>query len=166
MCQSTSAVIHECGNPRNNNQPRFAMNQKYSGARDLDNLQTDQNKDAALFLLRIGVGIIFILAGWGKLTGIEGVQGFFGNIGIPLPGLMAWVVAIVEFVGGIMVLAGAFIRIPAILLAIIMVVAIITTKIGEPFAAYRVDLLLLLMSAALALMGPGRYSVDDLLPKK
>lgn len=117
-------------------------------------------------LLRIGVGVIFIVAGWGKLTGIENVQGFFGNIGIPLPGLMAWVVAIVEFVGGIMVLVGAYIRIPAILLAIIMVVAIITTKLGEPFAAYRVDLLLLLMSAALALTGSGRYSVDDMLLKK
>jgi len=142
------------------------MNQMTPGARNLDNLPTDQNKDVALLLLRIGVGIIFIYAGWGKLTGIENVQGFFGNIGIPLPGLMAWVVAIVEFVGGIMVLAGAYIRIPAILLAIIMVVAILTTKLGEPFPAYRVDLLLLLMSASLALMGPGSYSVDDLLPKK
>ncbi len=142
------------------------MNQMSRGARNLDNLPTDQNRDVALLLLRIGVGIVFIYAGWGKLTGIEGVQGFFGSLGIPMAGLMAWVVAIVEFVGGIMVLAGAFIRIPAILLAIIMIVAIITTKIGEPFPAYRVDLLLLLMSSALALMGPGSYSVDDLLPKK
>jgi putative oxidoreductase len=142
------------------------MNQKSYGARDLDNLPTDQNKDVALLLLRLGVGIIFIYAGWGKLTGIENTQAFFGGLGIPMAGLMAWVVAIVEFFGGIMVLAGAFIRVPAILMAIIMVVAIITTKIGEPFPAYRVDLLLLLMSAALALTGPGRYSVDDLLPKK
>jgi len=136
-----------------------------SDEQKLDNLPSDQNKDIALLLLRIGVGLIFIVAGWGKLTGIENVQGFFGNIGIPLPGLMAWVVAIVEFIGGIMVLAGAYIRIPAILLAVIMVVAIITTKIGEPFADYRVDLLLLLMSAALALVGSGRYSVDSLLSK-
>lgn len=142
------------------------MNQTSSSAQGVGNLPADQNKDLALLLLRIGVGVIFIVAGWGKLTGIENVQGFFGNIGIPLPGLMAWVVAIVEFVGGIMVLVGAYIRIPAILLAIIMVVAIITTKLGEPFAAYRVDLLLLLMSAALALTGSGRYSVDDMLLKK
>ncbi len=142
------------------------MNQKSHGARNLDNLPTDQNIDVALLLLRLGVGIIFIYAGWGKITGIENTQAFFGGLGIPMAGLMAWVVALVEFIGGIMVLAGAFIRVPAILLAIIMVVAIITTKIGEPFPAYRVDLLLLLMSAALALTGPGRYSVDDLLPKR
>lgn len=137
-----------------------------SGSQSLENMPTDQNRDIALLLLRIGVGIIFIVAGWGKLTGIEGVQGFFGNIGIPLPGLMAWVVAIVEFVAGIMVLVGAFIRIPAILLAVIMVVAIITTKFGQEFSAYRLDLMLLLVNASLALMGSGKYSVMDMLKRK
>jgi len=134
-----------------------------SGRQSLDNVPTDENKDIALLLLRIGVGVIFIVAGWGKLTGIEGVQGFFGNIGIPLPGLMAWVVAIVEFVGGILVLTGTFIRVPAILLAIIMLVAIITTKIGQDFSAYRLDAMLLLVNASLALMGAGKYSVTDLI---
>ncbi len=131
----------------------------------MSNLTTNQNKDIAVLLLRLGVGIIFIVAGWGKLTGIEGVQGFFGDIGIPLAGLMAWVVAIVEFAGGIMVLAGAYIRIPAILLAIIMVVAILTTKVGQDFSAYRLDLMLLLANVGLALMGSGRYSFDDKLQK-
>ena len=79
---------------------------------------------------------------------------------------MAWVVALVEFVGGIMVLAGAYIRIPAILLAIVMVVAIITTKIGQEFTAYRLDMMLLLVNAALALMGAGKYSVTDMLTNK
>ncbi len=129
----------------------------------MTNMANSQNKDIALLLLRLGVGIIFIVAGWGKLTDIESIQGFFGGLGIPLPGLMAWVVAIVEFVGGIMVLLGGYIRIPAILLAIIMVVAIITTKIGEDFSAYRLDLMLLLANVALALMGSGKFSVDNKL---
>ncbi|MDG5766790.1 DoxX family protein [Balneolales bacterium ANBcel1] len=126
----------------------------------MTNTTSDQNKDIALLLLRLGVGLIFVVAGWGKITGIEGVQGFFGDIGIPMAGFMAWVVAIVEFVGGLMVLAGAYIRIPAILLAVIMVVAILTTKLGQDFSAYRLDLMLLVASAALALMGSGGYSVD------
>lgn len=119
--------------------------------------------DLGLLLLRIGVGVIFIIAGWGKLTGIEGVQGFFGNIGIPLPAVMAWVVAIVEFVGGIMVLLGAYARIPYLLLAIIMAVALMTTKLGGEFSAARLDLMLLLASLALFLIGSGKYSVDDKL---
>jgi len=130
-----------------------------------NNLNYDQSKDLALLLLRIGVGVIFIVAGWGKITGIEGTQGFFGDIGIPLPDLMAWVVALVEFVGGILVLVGAYIRIPAILLAIIMLVAILTTKLGQDFSAYRLDAMLLLVNVALALMGSGGYSVDKKLQK-
>lgn len=119
--------------------------------------------DIAPLLLRIGVGIIFIIAGWGKINGIEGVQGFFGGLGIPLPGIMAWVVAIVEFVGGIMVLLGAYARIPYLLLAFVMVVALLTTKLGGEFSAARLDLMLLLANLALFFMGSGKYSVDDRL---
>ncbi|CAN5349289.1 DoxX family protein [soil metagenome] len=117
----------------------------------------------AILLLRIGVGVIFIVAGWGKLTGIEGTQGFFGNLGIPLPGLMAWVVAIVEFVGGFLVLFGAYIRIPALLLATVMLVALLTTKLGGEFSAARVDMMLLLVNLALFIIGSGKYSVDNAL---
>ena len=128
-------------------------------------MSNSENKyvDLAPLLLRIGVGVIFIIAGWGKLNGIEGVQGFFGNIGIPLPGVMAWVVAIVEFVGGIMVLFGAYARIPYLLLAFVMVVALFTTKLGGEFSAARLDLMLLLSSLALFFMGSGKYSVDEKL---
>lgn len=119
--------------------------------------------DIAILLLRIGVGVIFIVAGWGKLTGIEGTQGFFGNLGIPLPGLMAWVVAIVEFFGGLMVLLGAYIRIPALLLAFVMLVALLTTKLGGEFSAARLDIMLLLVNLALFIIGSGRYSIDDAL---
>ncbi len=124
-----------------------------------------KNTDAALLLLRIGVGLIFIYAGWGKLTGIEGTTQFFGNIGIPMAGLMAWVVAIVEFVGGIMILTGFKIEIPALLMVVIMVVAILTTKLDADsiFRAMRLDLLLLLASLALYMTGPGKMSVDDKL---
>ncbi len=117
--------------------------------------------DLALLLLRVGVGIIFILAGWGKLTGIEGTINFFTNIGVPLPAVMAWVVAIVEFVGGIMVLLGAYAKIPYLLLAITMLGALYFTKLGGEFSAARLDLMLLLTSLALFLMGSGAYSVDD-----
>ena len=125
------------------------------------------NKNLALLLLRIGVGLIFVLAGWGKLTGIENVQSFFGNVGIPLAGIMAWVVALVEFVGGLMVLIGYKVKIPSLLLAFIMIVAILTVKLGGDggFSGMRVDIMLLVTSLALAILGSGGYSVDGMLNK-
>jgi len=125
------------------------------------------NKNLALLLLRIGVGLIFVLAGWGKLTGIENVQSFFGNVGIPLAGIMAWVVALVEFVGGLMVLIGYKVKIPSLLLAFIMIVAILTVKLGGDggFSGMRVDIMLLVSSLALAILGSGGYSVEGMLNK-
>lgn len=125
----------------------------------------DKYYDWAPLLLRIGVGVVFIITGWGKLTGIEGTQGFFGQLGIPLPGLMAWVVALVEFFGGLMVLLGAYVRVPALLLAFIMVVALFTTKLGGEFSAARLDLMLLLMNVSIAILGSGKYSVDSYMNK-
>jgi putative oxidoreductase len=125
------------------------------------------NKNIAVLLLRIGVGVIFIVAGWGKLTGIEGVQGFFGNIGIPLAGIMAWVVALVEFIGGIMILVGYKVQVPGILLAFTMLVAIFTVKMGGDggFGGMRLEIILLLTSLALSMMGTGTYSLDATLDK-
>ncbi len=133
----------------------------------MSNSGITNNRDLALLLLRIGVGVIFIVAGWGKLTGIEGTQQFFGSIGIPLAGFMAWVVALIEFLGGLMILIGYKIEIPAVLLAIIMLVAILTVKLGgdNGFGGMRLELLLLLTSLALAMTGTGQYSLDDKLDK-
>jgi putative oxidoreductase len=128
-----------------------------------------KNNDLALLLLRIAVGVVFIFAGWGKLNGIEGVQQFFGNIGIPLAGIMAWVVALTEFVGGLMVLVGFKARIPNILLAIIMVVAFFTTKMSDfsiTSANVRVDIIMFLVTVSLAILGSGGLSVDAKMTRK
>jgi putative oxidoreductase len=117
--------------------------------------------DIAILLLRIGVGVIFIVAGWSKLTGIEGAQGFFASSGIPLPGIMAWVVAIIEFVGGLMVLTGTYIRVPAVLLACVMAGALFFVKLDSGFGAMRLDIMLLLTALALFVFNSGKYSVDN-----
>jgi len=131
----------------------------------MSNSNSFKNIDLALLFIRIGIGAVFIVAGWGKLTGIEGVQGFFGDIGIPMAGFMAWVVAIVEFFGGLMVLTGLYPRIPALLLGCVMIVAILTVKLDQDFGAMRVDLLLLLMNAGILFAGSGKYSIHSLLGK-
>ncbi len=62
-------------------------------------------------LLRIGVGLTFFLSGLGKvLGGVGGVAGFFGNIGVPLPGLMAPFISYLELFGGLAILLGLFTR--------------------------------------------------------
>lgn len=117
-------------------------------------------KKYAPLVLRIVLGVVFIAHGWGKITDVAGTAGFFGKVGIPLSGLFAWVVALVEFGGGILVLLGLFTRIAAVLIGIVMVVAIITVKFQQGFlGGYELDFTLLGVAIALLFLGNGSVSI-------
>ena len=88
-----------------------------------------------LAILRIVLGIIFVYHGADKLFGgIVDTTGFFGMVGIPFPALMAWLVGLVEFGGGLALILGFFARIGALLLVPVMLVAIATVHLGNGFA--------------------------------
>jgi putative oxidoreductase len=118
-------------------------------------------------VMRLVVGYTFMLAGWGKLTNLSQVIPNFVEWGIPFPNILTPFVAGVECFGGAMLIAGLFTRIPAAMLAVVMVVAIKSAKWGD------VDSLETLLGfeeatyfAAflwLAIAGPGAASLDRLL---
>jgi putative oxidoreductase len=140
-------------------------------------------------LIRLLVGLaVFIPEGIQKLLFPEILgAGRFANIGIPWPELMGSVVGVVEIVCGILIVIGLATRLAAMPLFIIMVVAIIATKIpillGQDFwlfhaphlARYgfwsmaheaRNDFCMLLGALYLMINGAGRWSFDDLLAKR
>ena len=124
-----------------------------------------------LAILRIVLGIAMLLHGWAKLSGgVEGVSGFFGSLGIPAPGLMAWVVTIVELVGGILLVVGFLTQIAGILLAIDMLGVILFAFLlrGAPLLengviTWEKEAVFGAAALCLALAGPGAWSVDDIM---
>jgi putative oxidoreductase len=119
-------------------------------------------------VLRIAVGIVFAAHGGQKLFvwGFGNVAGFMGKIGIPAPMLAAVVVTLVEFVGGLALLVGAFTRWAAALLAINMLVAILAVHLKAGFflpAGFEFAFTLFAANVALVLLGSGEASVDSLL---
>lgn len=64
---------------------------------------------------RILLAIIFITSGWGKISGLEGTQGYMEMMGVP--GILIYPTILVELVGGLFVLVGFQTRIAAFLLA-------------------------------------------------
>ncbi len=70
---------------------------------------------------RILLSIIFILAGFGKITALGGTAGYFGSMGLPAPMVTAVVVALVELLGGIAILVGFQTRIASYILALFCV---------------------------------------------
>ncbi len=82
-------------------------------------------------LVRLLVGLaVFLPEGIQKLMfpDILGA-GRFANIGVPYPELMGPFVGIVEIVCGTLIIPGLFTRLAAIPLIIIMIVAIVSTKV-------------------------------------
>lgn len=113
--------------------------------------------------LRLSVGIIFIMQGWGKLNGgIEMFAGMLESKGFFLPMLFAYLVAITEFLGGLAIIFGVFVRFFAQLLAIIMLVALLTVHLSGPFAGAMAVIALLGSTLALTFLGGGNL----LLTKK
>ena len=92
------------------------------------------NKSLGLLILRVVVGVIFIMAGYMKFVHMNEAQGtiaFFAAVA-GLPAFAAYLVATVEILGGVSLIVGYGSKIAAALLSIVMIVAIITvhTKVG------------------------------------
>jgi putative oxidoreductase len=121
------------------------------------------NPDLALLLLRIVLGIIMIYHGWPKLTNLAGTIDGMAGMGVPAPAVAAIFATVAEFVGGWLMLLGAFTDIAGLMFAIDMLGAItfVHAKNGFSVAKGGVEWPLLLVATALAiaLSGPGRYAV-------
>jgi putative oxidoreductase len=118
-----------------------------------------------LAVLRVAVATIFITHGAQKLfvSGFAGVAGAFTHMGIPFPGLMGPLIGLLEFFGGLALVAGLLTRLVALGLVFDMLGAIVLVKLAAGFSKYELEFLLLGSSLALVLTGAGRFSVDALL---
>lgn len=79
-------------------------------------------------LTRLTLGYVFVESGIGKIQNLSKVINFFQSLNIPLPQIQAPLVALIELIGGVLLMIGLFTRISASLLALIMVVALYTAK--------------------------------------
>ena len=132
---------------------------------------TQRQIDAALTVLRVVLGITFIMHGGQKIFvyGFDGVAGSFAQMGIPAAGLMGPFVALVEFVGGIAIVLGLLTRLAALGLAATMIVAILTVHLKAGFfnpGGIEFPLSLLGTAITLAITGAGAFSLDALLGKR
>ena len=130
--------------------------------------------DIGLLLLRVAIGICFIIHGLGKLGlvgpgNMAGFAGWLGSLGLPFPALQARAAMATELAGGTLITLGLGTRIAALFCLITMLVA---AAIGHKGGGYLITnnppgneyaLNLAVIMIFLILVGPGSYSLDQLL---
>jgi putative oxidoreductase len=118
---------------------------------------------------RILVALIFVISGYGKIGGFDGVAGYIGSKGLPFPQVLATLTILLELGGGLLLMLGYKTRWVALLffLWLIPTTLIFHAFWGlEPKAAQQMQIHFMknmsIMGAMLLLVayGPGAYSID------
>ncbi len=123
-------------------------------------------RDIALVVLRLIAGVIFIFHGWDKIfiTGIDKTTGCFVAANIPQAPLTVWVVALVELVGGALLILGLLAPTVAMIFIIEMVGAWWSMHLGNGIFVRDngAELVLSLIGGLFVLFvfGAGRFSLD------
>ena len=138
----------------------------------------------ALIPVRLIVGFGFLEHGFAKLArGPDAFANILQAMGVPGPHFMAWATILVEILGGLAVILGAFVRLASLPMAAVLLVAMFTVHLPYGFSSiklqavtaagaqfgppgYEVDLLYLACLAALVLGGPGPLAIDGLIGKR
>ena len=133
--------------------------------------------------LRLIVGYGFMEHGFAKLAkGPDAFASILQAIGVPAPHFMAWSTILVEILGGLAVMLGAFVTLASLPMAAVLLVAMFTVHLPYGFSSiklnavtaagaqfgppgYEVDLLYLACLATLVLGGPGPLAIDRLIRK-
>ncbi|MBI0331557.1 MULTISPECIES: DoxX family protein [Burkholderia] len=132
-------------------------------------LSLDKQKDGVLLLARVLLMVLFVLFGWQKLTGFAGTVGYMASVGAPAPELSAIIAVVMEFAVGLLIVLGFYTRPLALLLALY---TLGTAFIGHHYwtmtgAEHYANLINFYKNVsivggllALAVTGPGRFSID------
>lgn len=127
-----------------------------------------KNNEIGSTILRVFLGATFLIHGAAKFHGgIENTVGFFESLG--LPGFSAYLVALIEVVGGLAMILGVGTRIVSLLFSIVLAVAIIKVKVAGGFlgngqmAGYELDLALMMIAIYLAMTNKSLFALDNIL---
>ncbi len=125
----------------------------------------DKMKDVALLVGRVLLALMFVMAGWGKIGGYAGTQGYMEAMGVP--GFMLPLVILLELGGGLAIVLGLFTRSLSVLLAgfTLMAAFIFHYQPAEQMQMFMKNVSVAGGFLALAAAGPGAFSLDARLGK-
>jgi len=138
---------------------------------------TEQSRvvnDVGLLVLRLAVAAVFVAHGFSDVfeAGVSTNIQNYRDAGIPLAALAAPYTAYVQLVGGIVFLFGALTRPLSAGFIVVMAGALVFVHRGEPLVMQQdgsgagFAFIMCAASIALLLVGPGRFSIDNLIAER
>ncbi|WP_071460719.1 DoxX family protein [Bacillus massilinigeriensis] len=129
--------------------------------------------DLGVLIIRMVIGILFIghgaqkLFGWFGGYGLKGTGGWFESMGMKPGVTMALLAGLAELSGGILFALGLLTPLAGIVIAGVMIMAIVKVHAPNGLWAtsngYEFNLTLIAVAIGIALIGPGKYSIDAFL---
>lgn len=127
-------------------------------------------KDLPLLFFRLILAFGFYQPAMSKWNNIENVAEWFASLSIPMPTFNAYLAAITEMTGVVLLTLGLGTRLISIPLIFMMIVAIVTVHLGNGFEAgnngFEIPFYYILMLFTLFVNGAGKISLDSLLAKR
>ena len=134
---------------------------------------SSRGSDIPALLLRLAIGPMLVAHGYNKVFGkggLEGTTGWFDSLGLKPPHIHARLAAATEIGAGTMMTLGAASPIPAAAAIGLMTTAARTDHKGKGFFVFKggweYTAVVAAVAAAMAALGPGKFSVDSLLGKQ
>lgn len=138
----------------------------------LRNQRKRQMRNIGLLLLRVGLGVMFMIHGYPKVFGgpemWSEVGSYLQSVGIDFaPMFFGFMAGIIEFFGGLFLLLGLFFIPSVLFLCFVMLVATAThLGAGDPFSLYSHSIELAIVFLSLMFIGSGKYNLDKKLEKR
>jgi putative oxidoreductase len=128
-----------------------------------------QDRQAVLgwTVVRVVFGVLLSAAhGLPKvMDGVARHTNTVASLGFPFPSVFAWLSALTELVGGLLIAVGLFTRPVALMAVSTMAVAMYRHR-ADPFSKIEMPLLFLAVFVAMALAGAGPWSLDARLRRR
>ena len=118
------------------------------------------SNDVTLLVARILLALMFLISGFGMLASPSGTAGFFASVGIPLSGLVVWLVIALKVLGGIALVVGFQTRWVAYAFAAFCVASGFLGHFPADMAGFWKNIAVAGGFIALSVSGPGALSVD------
>jgi putative oxidoreductase len=123
--------------------------------------------DIGLVIFRVFTGLTLALAhGWGKVPPQPGFVSRVAGMGFPAPDLFAWLAALAEFGGGLLIALGLFTRPTSFVVAVHFTIVVLLAHAGDPFGRRELPLFFFVAALLFLFAGPGRYSADAELGRR